>query len=76
MTPRRTTRADAPLLAVLHAGAFPRPWDEDALGALLAAFNVFGLLVEGRGFILCRAVADEAEILTLAVAPGFRRQGR
>jgi len=27
------------------------------------------------GFILVRAVAGEAEILTLAVAPAFRRQG-
>lgn len=27
------------------------------------------------GFVLSRAVVDEAEILTIAVAPSFRRQG-
>lgn len=75
MTPRRVTSNDARLLAVLHAGAFERPWDEAAFEALLVTFNVFGLILDGQGFILCRAVADEAEILTLAVAPMVRRYG-
>lgn len=75
MTPRRAQSADAPSLAVLHAGAFDRPWDEAAFEALLVTFNVFGLMLDGQGFILCRAVADEAEILTLAVNPQVRRNG-
>jgi ribosomal-protein-alanine N-acetyltransferase len=75
MTPRRVTPGDARLLAVLHASAFERPWDEAAFEALLVTFNVFGLILDGQGFILCRAVADEAEILTLAVAPLVRRGG-
>ncbi|MDP1737876.1 MAG: GNAT family N-acetyltransferase [Caulobacter sp.] len=75
MTPRRITPGDARLLAVLHAGAFERPWDEAAFEALLVTFNVFGLMLDGQGFILCRAVADEAEVLTLAVAPLVRRNG-
>ncbi|MBI5939952.1 MAG: GNAT family N-acetyltransferase [Caulobacterales bacterium] len=75
MTPRRITPADARQLAVLHASAFERPWDEAAFEALLVTFNVFGLMLDGQGFILCRAVADEAEILTLAVAPLVRRNG-
>ena len=75
MTPRRVTPSDARLLAVLHASAFERPWDEAAFEALLVTFNVFGLMLDGQGFILCRAVADEAEILTLAVAPLVRRNG-
>ncbi len=37
--------------------------------------GVFGL-VDGRGgFVLARVAADEAEILTLAVAPAMRRHG-
>lgn len=75
MTPRRVTPSDARLLAVLHASAFERPWDEAAFEALLVSFNVFGLMLDGQGFILCRAVADEAEILTLAVAPLVRGNG-
>lgn len=75
MTPRRIVAADARQLAVLHASAFERPWDEAAFEALLVTFNVFGLMLDGQGFILCRAAADEAEILTLAVAPLVRRNG-
>lgn len=75
MTPRRVTPGDARQLAVLHAGAFERPWDEPGFEALLVTFNVFGLMLDGQGFILCRAVADEAEILTLAVTPIVRRNG-
>ncbi len=75
MTPRKVLHDDARKLAVLHAAAFERPWDEAAFEALLVTFNVFGLMLDGQGFILCRAVADEAEILTLAVAPLVRRNG-
>lgn len=75
MTPRRVAAADARQLAVLHASAFERPWDEAAFEALLVTFNVFGLMLDGQGFIVCRAAADEAEILTLAVAPLVRRNG-
>lgn len=75
MTPRKVRHDDARQLAVLHAAAFERPWDEAAFEALLVSFNVFGLMLDGQGFILCRAVADEAEILTLAVAPMVRRNG-
>lgn len=75
MTPRRTTSEDARQLAVLHASAFERSWDEPGFEALLVTFNVFGLMLDGQGFILCRTVADEAEILTLAVTPIVRRNG-
>ncbi|MDR3326348.1 MAG: GNAT family N-acetyltransferase [Rhodospirillaceae bacterium] len=30
---------------------------------------------DSQGFILCRSVADEAEVLTLLVLPQFRRNG-
>jgi ribosomal-protein-alanine N-acetyltransferase len=41
---------------------------------LLGTPGVFALGV-GDSFILCRAVAGEAEVLTLAVAPASRRAG-
>ena len=63
-------------LAALHASAFDHPWDAAALAALLAAPGVFALADDtAQGFILIRVVADEAEILTLAVSPGARRRG-
>jgi ribosomal-protein-alanine N-acetyltransferase len=61
-------------LADVHAGAFDTPWDAAAFAALLDQAGVF-VVEEADGFILMRAVADEAEILTLAVRPGARRRG-
>ena len=64
-------------LATLHARAFttPRPWSEAEFTALLNDPLAF-LLVEGdAAFLLGRAVAGEAELLTIAVAPEARRLG-
>ncbi|MGR3570332.1 GNAT family N-acetyltransferase [Brevirhabdus sp.] len=85
MTPEPDTPAvggatSAPELAALHAAAFrfPRPWSAAEIAALLAAPHVFALCEGARspqGFVLGRAVTGEAELLTLAVHPGHRRQG-
>ena len=74
--PDRTERAAR--FAAIHARAFAgphdTPWSASAFADLLDQPGVFS--VEGRdGFILMRAVADEAEILTLAVRPEARRAG-
>jgi len=61
-------------LADLHATAFSAPWDAGTFAILLDQDGVFAL-EEPDGFILVRAVADEAEILTLAVRPSARRRG-
>ncbi|HWQ85473.1 GNAT family N-acetyltransferase [Brevundimonas sp.] len=61
-------------LAALHAGAFDAPWDAAAFETLLGQAGVF-LAETPDGFILMRTVADEAEILTLAVRPAARRRG-
>lgn len=71
---RAATVADAPALARLHAEAFDEPWSAAALAGLMGDPGGFALWNEG-GFILIRAVAGEAEILTLAVAPAARRAG-
>jgi ribosomal-protein-alanine N-acetyltransferase len=66
-------------LAALHAAAFDAPWSAQAIGEVLAGPGAFGLAVRDEtgltGFILMRAIAGEAEILTLAVAPQHRRTG-
>ena len=61
-------------LAALHAGAFDAPWDAWAFESLLNQAGVH-LAEDPDGFILMRTVADEAEILTLAVRPEARRRG-
>lgn len=68
------TAATAARLADLHAAAFSAPWDAAAFEALLSQTGVLAIEVP-QGFILIRTVADEAEILTLAVDPVARRQG-
>ena len=69
-----TTRADAAQLAALHATAFDTPWSATEIARLLDGPGVFAV-TEPEGFILIRVVADEAEILTLAVRPEARGAG-
>lgn len=70
---------DLEFLAVLHAACFPEePWDAAALGQMLSLPGCFGLLAVGGqplGLVLCRVAADEAEVLTLGVAPTVRQAG-
>lgn len=63
--------------ARLHALAFDpaEAWGPDAIRLMLEMPGTFGVLRPGAGFVLARVAADEAEILTLAVAPAARRQG-
>ncbi len=64
-------------LAALHGRCFtsPRPWSEAEFTGFQSDPLAF-LLVEGdAGFLLGRAVAGEAELLTIAVAPEARGRG-
>jgi ribosomal-protein-alanine N-acetyltransferase len=65
-------------LARLHEASFAQAWDERALKGLIASGAVALVAEELKriaGFILFRTAADEAEILTVAVAPDCRRAG-
>ncbi len=63
-------------LAAIHEACFitPRPWTAAEFADLLRNPKVY-LHCESDGFVLGRVVLDEAELLTLAVSPGRRRQG-
>lgn len=76
----RVEPVHAALLAGMHRISFAEPWAEKAMRELLAMPGAFGFLaLEAgrlpRGFILCRAAAGEAEVLTLMVLPTHRRKG-
>ena len=79
MTLRPAVLNDTAELARLHASAFAAAWSAEEIGELLLGPGGFGLVAEdggeAKGFILCRAVVGEAEVLTLAVEPAARRQG-
>jgi len=76
------TAPDASALAALHTQAFtlPAPWSaQDFLGfqddpACIWEWN-YAPDRQLAGFALFRHIADEAELLTLAVAPHMRRKG-
>jgi ribosomal-protein-alanine N-acetyltransferase len=72
------TPADAPAMASAHAQAFDSPWDEMDFEDLLDGEGIFAFVVQGEdpaGVLVGRAIAGEAEILTVGVAPWARRQG-
>ena len=72
---------DAPLLGELHAPAFADAWPAQAFASLLERpeAKVFLGARAGRdvaeGFILVRALAGEAEVLTFCVAAAARGCG-
>jgi ribosomal-protein-alanine N-acetyltransferase len=74
----RATASHAPAMAAIHAAAFPlaERWGADAMALEITHLGAFGLVDPAGAFLLGRVVADEAEILTLAVAPPLRRNGR
>ncbi|MFV0473883.1 MAG: GNAT family N-acetyltransferase, partial [Pikeienuella sp.] len=64
-------------LARAHRAAFPpeeRGWSAAEIGALAANGRLIAR-EDDEGFALISLAADEAELLTLAVAPALRRQG-
>lgn len=69
----------AALLAALHETSFETPWSENDLRELLASPGVQGVVMseasEPAGFALIRAIAGEAELLTVCVRPHLRRTG-
>jgi ribosomal-protein-alanine N-acetyltransferase len=77
---RPATPDDADELARAHAEAFDASWTAQDIAVLMQGSGAFAILSEDEdgkatGFILGRALAGEAEILTLAVAPQARRAG-
>lgn len=78
MTPRSPTADATPeALAQIHAACFPshpRAWSAAEIADLAQARGSF-LLSRPAGFLLGRVIADEAELLTLAVDPSARRRG-
>ena len=71
--------ADALQAASLHAASFARGWTELEMSRLITDPNVEAnaLVSQQRlaGFILSRIADDEAEVLTIAVDPAWRKQG-
>lgn len=71
----------APAIATLHGQLFDSPWDAAAIAGMLAHPGSIALVatapgpMDVGGFALAQIAADEAEILTLGVAPAWHRGG-
>lgn len=74
---------DLDVAAALHREAFARlgerAWARQEIAELLAVHGVKGFMLgagdDAVGFALMRMAADEAELLTIAVAPAHWRRG-
>lgn len=82
--PARTMRLDTSharhVAGLHHQGGFARGWEVAECGALIAdravvADGVFGSAQHPLGFAMSRKAADEAEVLSIVVAPGSRGGG-
>lgn len=75
----RSDKAEA--CAALHAEGFAHPWSEEEVAQLISDRSTISVAavdpVSGivRGFVIVRVAADEAEILTIAVAASWRKRG-
>jgi ribosomal-protein-alanine N-acetyltransferase len=73
--------SDAGSVAAIHRALFDRPWQLEGLQRLLELPTVLAFIAEAgtpgvlTGFILGQLAADEAEILTIGVAPTWQRCG-
>ena len=81
---RRAEVADCDVLSDIHSATFRRGWSGAEFEAMLVQPGVHALIAYHRntfgsrmpaGFILYRNVADEAEILSVAVVQECRRRG-
>ncbi len=67
--------------SAIHATAFAHSWSAPEIASLIASESVIADAVlnarkgELGGFVLSRCAADEAEILTIAVATKLRKRG-
>ncbi len=73
-------QADAETLARLHAQGFYRGWPREDFSAYIAGHDtpIYVACDAKRriaGFAMLRLVADEAELITIAVDPKWRKRG-
>ena len=73
--------AHADVLAAMHKICFKVPWTADSFRSSLALPTTSGFIAQSveqgpGGLVLWSVVAEQAEILTIAVLPPYRRSGQ
>jgi [ribosomal protein S18]-alanine N-acetyltransferase len=75
MSVRPAVLGDVPALVAIHAASFEAGWDRGALTSFVEAGQASVIGNPVAGFVIMAQVLDEAEIITLAVAPQHRQSG-
>ena len=78
----RAGSADAAMLAAIHGACFAKGWDAETMSRFITTPGVLCLIgaaasetMSPAGLLIAHAPADEAELLTIGVAPAYRREG-
>jgi len=66
---------DAPRMSEIHAQSFHKGWGEADMQTHIQKDLCFGFGRPLDGFIILSSAADQAEILTIATDPVYRRRG-
>jgi [ribosomal protein S18]-alanine N-acetyltransferase len=76
---RVVDRSFGAVLSALHQACFDDGWGPNSMDEILRSPGVYAILAVDddmpAGLALGRMAADEAELLTICVAPEFRRRG-
>jgi [ribosomal protein S18]-alanine N-acetyltransferase len=77
---RPATTADASIIAALERKVFSDPWSAASIRETIGMPWMFTHVAETvtgdlAGYVFCREVAGESELLNLAVDPSLRRSG-
>lgn len=79
VTIRKADDGDVRAIAELELCCFTDPWSEASIESALDAESVHTVVAEEEGVVVgygfISVVADECEVLNLAVAPSMRRRG-
>lgn len=72
---RRLTRDDVLKMSELHAAGFGRGWPETDMSRHVADDIVLGIGTPIAGFLIIRAIDDQAELLTITTCSKNRGKG-
>lgn len=80
MTLQSLDMCHAEIVAEMHKECFSEHWSTEAFLDLISLPASFGFVISSdddhpQGFILCQGDEQEAEIITIATRPKWRRQG-
>ena len=65
----------AEALTAIHRACFPHYWDHEAFTDFFSVGGTHALLIDGAAMMVYRVQHEQADIITIAVLPEFRRHG-